>query len=113
MLVGIDVAKAELVVAVRPSGERWTVANDERGVRKPPTGWRRPALCYLAAMMSSASVLYASSRVASSAARRLRNAASMCWYAMLPSVTRLGAGDISTESMIACATLAGSPRKPD
>lgn len=33
MLVGIDVAKAELVVAVRPSGERWTVANDERGVR--------------------------------------------------------------------------------
>ena len=33
MLVGIDVAKAELVVAVRPTGERWTVANDERGVR--------------------------------------------------------------------------------
>lgn len=33
MLVGIDVAKAELVVAVRPSGERWTVENDERGVR--------------------------------------------------------------------------------
>jgi transposase len=33
MLVGIDVSKAELVVAARPSGERWTVANDERGVR--------------------------------------------------------------------------------
>ncbi|HEY9471099.1 MAG TPA: IS110 family transposase, partial [Propionibacteriaceae bacterium] len=33
MLVGIDVAKAELVVATRPSGERWTVTNDERGVR--------------------------------------------------------------------------------
>jgi transposase len=33
MLVGIDVAKAELVVAARPSGERWTVANDEAGVR--------------------------------------------------------------------------------
>jgi transposase len=33
MRVGIDVAKAELVVAVRPSGERWTVTNDERGVR--------------------------------------------------------------------------------
>lgn len=32
MRVGIDVAKAELVVAVRPSGERWSVANDERGV---------------------------------------------------------------------------------
>ena len=33
MLVGIDVAKAELVVATRPGGERWTVENDERGVR--------------------------------------------------------------------------------
>jgi transposase len=33
MLIGIDVAKAELVVAARPSGKRWTVANDERGVR--------------------------------------------------------------------------------
>jgi transposase len=33
MLVGIDVAKAELVVATRPDGERWTVANDERGMR--------------------------------------------------------------------------------
>ena len=33
MLIGIDVAKAELVIAARPSGERWTVANDERGVR--------------------------------------------------------------------------------
>jgi transposase len=33
MLIGIDVAKAELVIAVRPSGERWTVENDERGVR--------------------------------------------------------------------------------
>ena len=33
MMVGIDVAKAELVVAARPSGECWTVANDERGVR--------------------------------------------------------------------------------
>ena len=33
MLIGIDVAKAELVVAARPSGERWTVANDEAGVR--------------------------------------------------------------------------------
>jgi len=33
MLVGIDVAKAELVVATRPLGERWTVENAERGVR--------------------------------------------------------------------------------
>lgn len=33
MLIGIDVAKAELVIAARPSGERWTVANEERGVK--------------------------------------------------------------------------------
>jgi transposase len=33
MMVGLDVAKAELVVAVRPSGEQWTVANDEAGVQ--------------------------------------------------------------------------------
>lgn len=33
MLIGIDVAKGELVIAARPTGERWTVANDERGVR--------------------------------------------------------------------------------
>lgn len=33
MFVGIDVAKAELVVSVRPSAERFTVTNDERGVR--------------------------------------------------------------------------------
>jgi transposase len=33
MFVGIDVAKAELVVSVLPSVERFTVANDERGVR--------------------------------------------------------------------------------
>ena len=33
MFVGIDVAKAELVVAVRPSGAHWAVANDESGRR--------------------------------------------------------------------------------
>ena len=32
MFVGIDVAKAELVVSIVPSTERFTVANDERGV---------------------------------------------------------------------------------
>lgn len=32
MFVGIDVAKVELVIATHPDGERWTVANDERGV---------------------------------------------------------------------------------
>ena len=33
MCVGIDVAKAELVISVLPSAERFTVENDERGVR--------------------------------------------------------------------------------
>lgn len=33
MFVGIDVAKAELVVSILPGAERFTVANDERGVR--------------------------------------------------------------------------------
>ena len=33
MVIGIDVSKAELVVATRPGGERWTVANDERGMQ--------------------------------------------------------------------------------
>jgi transposase len=33
MFVGIDVAKAELVVAVRPSGQSWTVPNDAPGLR--------------------------------------------------------------------------------
>ena len=33
MFVGIDVAKAELVVSVLPGPERFTVTNDERGVR--------------------------------------------------------------------------------
>jgi transposase len=32
MVVGIDVAKAELVISLLPSVERFTVANDERGV---------------------------------------------------------------------------------
>jgi transposase len=33
MFVGIDVAKAELVISVLPVGERFTVATDERGIR--------------------------------------------------------------------------------
>ena len=32
--VGIDVSKARLEVAVRPSGEHWSVANEETGVRE-------------------------------------------------------------------------------
>ena len=43
MLVGIDVAKGELVVATRPAGERWTVENDERGVRTLVERLRRDA----------------------------------------------------------------------
>lgn len=33
MFVGIDVAKAELVVAVRPTSDSWVVANEESGLR--------------------------------------------------------------------------------
>jgi transposase len=32
--VGIDVAKAELVVAARPTGDAWTLANDPAGIRE-------------------------------------------------------------------------------
>lgn len=51
MLIGIDVAKAELVIAARPSGERWTVANDERGVKAllDRLGTDRPELIVLEA----------------------------------------------------------------
>jgi hypothetical protein len=30
--VGIDVAKAQLDIAVRPPGDRWAVTNDEPGI---------------------------------------------------------------------------------
>ena len=43
MFVGIDVAKAELVIALRPSGDRWTVANDEAGIPTLVKRLRRPA----------------------------------------------------------------------
>lgn len=33
MFVGVDVAKAELVISILPAAERFTVENDERGVR--------------------------------------------------------------------------------
>ena len=32
--VGIDVAKAQVDVAVRPTGQRWTISNDEPGIRE-------------------------------------------------------------------------------
>src|SRR2546427_12648906 len=32
VFVGIDVAKATLDVALRPSGEQWSVSNDEAGI---------------------------------------------------------------------------------
>lgn len=40
MFIGIDVAKAELVVAVRPTGEIVTVANTTAGVRTLVQRWR-------------------------------------------------------------------------
>lgn len=50
-VVGIDVAKAELVVAVRPGGERWTESNDEAGVDRLRARLRRltPTLVVLEA----------------------------------------------------------------
>ena len=32
LFVGVDVAKAQLDVALRPTGERWAVANDDAGI---------------------------------------------------------------------------------
>ncbi len=32
LFVGIDVAKAHLDIALRPTGTRWTVANDDTGI---------------------------------------------------------------------------------
>jgi hypothetical protein len=34
--VGIDVAKAQLDMALRTTGERWAVANDETGIATHP-----------------------------------------------------------------------------
>src|SRR5437016_13157219 len=40
--VGIDVAKAQLDIALRPAGERWAVPNDASGIA--PLVYRRQAL---------------------------------------------------------------------
>ena len=42
MFVGIDVAKAERVAAGHPSQARWTVTNDERGIRTVIERLREP-----------------------------------------------------------------------
>jgi len=63
--VGIDVAKAQLDIALRPTGERWAVANDDVGIAAlvaqlqtmPPTlivleatgGYQRAVVAALAA----------------------------------------------------------------
>src|SRR5574337_266584 len=51
VFVGIDVAKAELEVALRPSADRWVVANDDRGIATLVTRLRtvHPALIVLEA----------------------------------------------------------------
>jgi transposase len=51
MFVGIDVAKAELVVATLPAAERWVARNDEAGVRELVTrvATLRPQLIVLEA----------------------------------------------------------------
>jgi hypothetical protein len=52
--VGIDVAKAELVIAIRPSGDRRTVANDEAGIQTLLEGLRQhaPALVSMGGVMA-------------------------------------------------------------
>ena len=63
--VGIDVAKAQLDIALRPTGERWAVTNDDTGIAAlvaqlqamPPTlivleatgGYQRAVVAALAA----------------------------------------------------------------
>src|ERR1035437_8134219 len=51
VVVGIDVAHAELVVAVRPTRDGWTVPNDETGIAELVRGLRplHPALVVLEA----------------------------------------------------------------
>jgi transposase len=51
VVVGIDVAQAELVVAVRPTRDGWTVPNDETGIAELVRGLRplHPALVVLEA----------------------------------------------------------------
>jgi transposase len=50
-LIGLDVAKAQLDIALRPSGERWAVPNDTRGVAMLVERWQplHPPLIGLAA----------------------------------------------------------------
>ena len=49
--VGVDVAKAELVVACRPAGPAWTASNDAEGASprfesdRPTSGCREPRIC--------------------------------------------------------------------
>jgi len=51
LYVGIDVSKSSLEVAVRPTDERWRVANDERGIEQISSHLRElgPALIVLEA----------------------------------------------------------------
>lgn len=42
VFVGLDVAKASLDLAVRPTGETWSVANEEAGVAQLVTRLRTP-----------------------------------------------------------------------
>ena len=66
--VGIDVAKAQVDVAVRPTGQRWTISNDEPGIRELVSRLRalEPAMVVLEASggleLPSVSALAAASR---------------------------------------------------
>ena len=58
VFAGIDVSKAELEVAVRPSGECWTVCNDGPGIGRLVERMKEqaPALVVLEATGSNAEV---------------------------------------------------------
>ena len=40
--VGIDVSKNHVDVAVRPTGQMWTISNDEPGIRELVSRWALP-----------------------------------------------------------------------
>ena len=47
LFVGIDVSKARLDVALRPSGQTWSVTNDEAGIAELVSGPSKPVSNWL------------------------------------------------------------------
>ena len=68
--VGIDVAKAGMDVAARPSNERWVISNDETGIRQLVSRLKtlEPAIVVLEA---SVEAVWAISRTAKTDTRQI------------------------------------------